>query len=282
MKTQQALELLGVSRTTLSNYVKNGTIKAKDLKNGRYDYDDASIYKFLRSKRHTAIYTSVSEDSDQEELNVRIKRIRAYVRKKYGQVKIGVEYKDTATSALLGKRPELLKLMKEVVTYKIDRVVVYDKMDLDPLGFPFFRSLLEPLGVALEAVFKKEYERKGASSLLTLMNSHYFDMEMSEYLRTKVRGVIMNAAKPTNSLDRWDELTKELSDLIEFNLPEFENDKVAHKELQGMLRELKTRVVSKLETQIRNSKPKPETKRPNKVYNPKNRPRAIKKTKKDE
>lgn len=44
MKSKEVLALLRVTRLTLTKYVKNGTIKATLLPNGKYDYDDESVY----------------------------------------------------------------------------------------------------------------------------------------------------------------------------------------------------------------------------------------------
>ena len=61
MKSKDVLKLLKVSRVTLMTYVKNGTIKATKLSNGLYNYDDASIFKFLKiDNRFNVIYSRVS------------------------------------------------------------------------------------------------------------------------------------------------------------------------------------------------------------------------------
>jgi predicted site-specific integrase-resolvase len=38
MKSNQALKILRVSKSTLRNYIKSGKIKATKLPTGRYDY----------------------------------------------------------------------------------------------------------------------------------------------------------------------------------------------------------------------------------------------------
>ena len=58
MKAKEVLNLLRITRQTLTNYVKNGIIKVEILKNGRYDYDNQSVYSFLNKniQRKTYIY----------------------------------------------------------------------------------------------------------------------------------------------------------------------------------------------------------------------------------
>ncbi|WP_188619061.1 MerR family transcriptional regulator, partial [Anoxybacteroides voinovskiense] len=47
MKAKEVLELLQLSRPTLTKYVKEGVIKVNILPNGRYDYDKDSVYKLF-------------------------------------------------------------------------------------------------------------------------------------------------------------------------------------------------------------------------------------------
>lgn len=47
MRTKEVLELLQISRATLTNYVKLGLIKVKERPFGRYDYDDESVHKLI-------------------------------------------------------------------------------------------------------------------------------------------------------------------------------------------------------------------------------------------
>ncbi|SET19902.1 MerR HTH family regulatory protein, partial [Anaerobranca gottschalkii DSM 13577] len=42
IKSKEVLELLQISRPTLTKYVKEGLIKVSVLPNGRYDYDKDS------------------------------------------------------------------------------------------------------------------------------------------------------------------------------------------------------------------------------------------------
>jgi predicted site-specific integrase-resolvase len=47
MKSKEVLELLQITRPTLTKYVKEGLIKVNILPNGRYDYDKDSVYKLF-------------------------------------------------------------------------------------------------------------------------------------------------------------------------------------------------------------------------------------------
>jgi len=49
MKAKEVLELLKISRPTLTKYVKEGKIRVTIMPNGFYDYNEEDIYKiFMR------------------------------------------------------------------------------------------------------------------------------------------------------------------------------------------------------------------------------------------
>ena len=50
MKAKDVLKALGISRRTLTRWVKNGNIKVIKLSNGQYDYDEASVKSLERPR----------------------------------------------------------------------------------------------------------------------------------------------------------------------------------------------------------------------------------------
>ena len=52
MKSKEVLDLLDISRTTLSNYVKKGIIRATKLQNGRFEYNEDDILKIYNNKNN--------------------------------------------------------------------------------------------------------------------------------------------------------------------------------------------------------------------------------------
>jgi predicted site-specific integrase-resolvase len=51
MKSKEVLEILGITRQTLTKYVKTGIIKIDSEINGRYIYNDESVYELLKNKK---------------------------------------------------------------------------------------------------------------------------------------------------------------------------------------------------------------------------------------
>lgn len=62
MKANEVLSLLQISRQTLTRYTKQEIIKVNKLSNGRYNYDEESVYKLFNKgvSRKTYLYARVS------------------------------------------------------------------------------------------------------------------------------------------------------------------------------------------------------------------------------
>ena len=58
MKAKEVMELLDISRRTLSRYITKGIIKGKRLPTGRYIYDDESVLKLADEKKYIIIYVA--------------------------------------------------------------------------------------------------------------------------------------------------------------------------------------------------------------------------------
>ena len=62
MLSKEVLQLLGISRPTLTKYVKTGLIRATELPNKRYDYNLEDVFKLFNKgvERKTYLYARVS------------------------------------------------------------------------------------------------------------------------------------------------------------------------------------------------------------------------------
>jgi len=49
MKAKEVMEVLGICRQTLCNYVKQGKIKIDAIINGKYRYNKESVYALLKN-----------------------------------------------------------------------------------------------------------------------------------------------------------------------------------------------------------------------------------------
>ena len=56
MRSKEVLNLLRVTRPTLTKYVKSGKIKVIRKPNGHYEYDEESVYAFLNKDVRSFLY----------------------------------------------------------------------------------------------------------------------------------------------------------------------------------------------------------------------------------
>lgn len=141
MKSNEVLRILGITRPTLTKYIKDGTIRGTLLPNGRYEYDEESVYKFLNKdmKRKTYIYARVSTFNQKKDLENQIEMLKQFCFAN-GYTIDGI-YKDTASGISFEKRADFFSMLDDVIAGKVCRVVISYKDRLSRVGFDLFRHL---------------------------------------------------------------------------------------------------------------------------------------------
>lgn len=141
MKSSEVLRILGVTRPTLTKYVKEGTIKTTLLPNGRYDYDEESVYKFLNKdvKRKTYIYARVSTSNQKRDLENQIEMLKQFCFSN-GYTIDGI-YKDVASGISFEKRNDFFSMLDDIIAGKVCKVVISYKDRLSRVGFDLFKHL---------------------------------------------------------------------------------------------------------------------------------------------
>ena len=141
MKTKDVLRILGITRPTLTKYVKNGTIGITELANGRYDYNEDDVYKFLNKdcKRKTVIYARVSTKKQKKDLENQIEMLKQFCFMN-GYTLSGV-YSDIASGISFENRKEFFTLLDEVIAGKVDKIIITYKDRLSRVGFELFKHL---------------------------------------------------------------------------------------------------------------------------------------------
>lgn len=141
MKSYDVLRILGISRPTLTKYVKNGTIRTTKLSNGRYEYNEEDVYKFLNKdcKRKTVIYARVSTKNQKKDLNNQINMLKQFCFDS-GYVLNGI-YSDIASGISFENRKDFFKLLEEIINGKVERVIITYKDRLSRVGFELFYHL---------------------------------------------------------------------------------------------------------------------------------------------
>ena len=146
MKAKEVLQILRVTRPTLTKYVKEGLIKVNVKANGQYDYDPDSVYKVLNKdiERKTYIYARVSTAKQKKDLENQVHLLKTFCFQN-GYVLNGV-YQDIASGISFEKRTQFFELLDEVLAGKVKRVVITYKDRLSRIGFELFSYLFAKYG----------------------------------------------------------------------------------------------------------------------------------------
>ena len=146
MKAKEVLQILRVTRPTLTKYVKEGLIKVTTKGNGQYDYDSDSVYKLLNKdiERKTYIYARVSTAKQKNDLENQVQLLKTFCFQN-GYILNGV-YQDIANGINFEKRKEFFDLVDEVLAGKVRRVVITYKDRLSRVGFELFSHLFAKHG----------------------------------------------------------------------------------------------------------------------------------------
>ena len=143
MKSKEVLELLQITRPTLTKYVKEGLIKVNILPNGRYDYDKDSVYKLFNKgvERKTYIYARVSTPKQKADLENQIQMLKQFCFS--NGYCISRVFSDVASGISFENRKDFFKMLDDVIAGKVERVVVTYKDRLSRIGFELFYHLFK-------------------------------------------------------------------------------------------------------------------------------------------
>lgn len=143
MKSKEVLELLQITRPTLTKYVKNGTIKVNVMPNGRYDYDKDSVYKLFNKgvNRKTYIYTRVSTPKQKSDLQNQIDMLKQFCFA--NGYTISKVFSDVASGISFEKRKDFFIMLDDIISGKVERVVITYKDRLSRVGFELFFHLFK-------------------------------------------------------------------------------------------------------------------------------------------
>ena len=185
MKAKQVLKILGITRPTLTKYVKEGIIKTLAQHNGQYIYDEESVYAFLgikkiKHKRINVIYARTSnppkkytEEQAQRILNFCSSK-GITVDKIFLDVKSGMNF----------DREGLSELIQLVVKGKIENIIIENKDRLCRFGFELFEQFCKYFKtkiIVVNDLSEKSYEQELTEDLISII--HYFSMKSYSYRR---------------------------------------------------------------------------------------------------
>ena len=201
MKANEVLKILGITRPTLTKYVKTGLIKINVLPTGRYNYDDNSVFSFIGQKikkrgESVISYARVSTQSQKKQLIEQNKRIYEScisrgldLEKQYSDIKSGMN----------ADRKEFQEVCERIIKGEISLLVIENKDRLTRFGFDLLEQFFKYFGTKIlilnDEISNKSYEEELTEDLIFTIN--YFT-EKTPYHRkilNKLRKELENDKK---------------------------------------------------------------------------------------
>lgn len=198
MRSKEVLNLLRITRPTLTKYVKSGVIKVIPKPNGQYDYDEESVYAFLNKdvKRKTYIYARVSTSKQKKDLENQIELLKQFCFTN-GYTISGI-FADVASGISFEKRKEFFIMLDDILAGKVERVVITYKDRLSRVGYDLFLHLFRKFHceiiVMSEVGSAKLDSQEVFEEIISLL--HCYSMKLySKRKEKRIREVLMEDAE---------------------------------------------------------------------------------------
>ncbi len=179
MKADEVLRILRISRGTLRNYVIAGRVKVTKTATNRFDYNSESVYALINKKEKLSyIYARVSTAKQKPDLENQVEKLKSFCFAK--GIMISGIYKDVGSGIAFEKRNDFMKLIDDVVEYKVSSIVVSNKDRLSRVGFGLFKTLFARYGCEVIVVDDTLNEKTDAQEIFEEIISllHCFSMKL--------------------------------------------------------------------------------------------------------
>jgi len=158
LKPREFCEIVGISYSTLKQWVREGRVKVYRTATGRWriPYSEAERILGLRPEEkevRAIIYARVSSSDQRSDLERQIQYLTQYCSAKGYRV---VDILSDIASGLKTSRRGLLKLFNYVVNRQVDVVVITYRDRLTRFGFEYLEYFFRQYGVRIEVVYGEE------------------------------------------------------------------------------------------------------------------------------
>ena len=187
MKAKDVLKILNISRITLMKYLKLGYISAIKLPNGRYDYNDDTVYAFIgqkKEKKNKKIisYSRVSTQNQKSQLKEQTQRIYNSCVSK--GIKLDEQIEDIK-SGMSSDRKGFNYVCQEIIKGNVELLVIENKDRLLRFGYEIFEDFFKYFGTKIlvlnDTLENKTYEQELTEDLISII--HYFTMKSYSHRR---------------------------------------------------------------------------------------------------
>jgi putative resolvase len=173
LRPKEVCEMLGISYTTLRDYVRRGYIKPVLTPGGRWRFREEDVERLVGviRQRRVILYARVSSNSQRDDLERQVRALEEWAR----QNNIAdYEVVTDIGSGLKEDRKGFKKVLKLVVERKISRIIVEYPDRLTRFGFKTIKELLKAFGVEVVALNQENKDpREELVEDLTTIVSHF-------------------------------------------------------------------------------------------------------------
>ena len=187
MKAKEVMKILGITRTSLHNYIERGWLHYKEKPNGYYDYNDDDVYAFIGNKKQKKdkkiiSYSRVSTQNQKTQLKEQTQR--RYESCILRGIQLDEQIEDIK-SGMSFDRKGFQRLCEMVIRNEVEMIVIENKDRLMRFGYESFEGMFRYFGckilVLSEEIQNKSYEQELADDLLSII--HYFSMKSYSHRR---------------------------------------------------------------------------------------------------
>ena len=196
MTPKEVMSTLRISRPTMMAYLEQGKLKAEKKLNGHREFDSESVYSLLNKgvKRKTVIYGRVSTAKQKQDLERQIEMLKQFCFER--GYTVAYIYQDVASGISFERRNDLMKLLDEVYTDKIERVVVSYKDRLSRVGFGLFKHLFDKhnceIVVMSEVGSVKLDNEEIFEEIISLLHCYSMKLYTKRRVKQKIREAVMD------------------------------------------------------------------------------------------
>jgi putative resolvase len=174
LRPKEVCERLGISYTTLRDYVKRGYIKPVLTPGGKWRFREEDVERLIGGvvkQRRVILYARVSSNSQRDELEGQVKVLEDWARQNNI---VDYEVVTDIGSGLNEDRGGFKKLLRLAVERKISKIVIAYPDRLTRFGFKTIEELLRPFGVEIVVLNHEDKDpREELVEDLITITSHF-------------------------------------------------------------------------------------------------------------
>ncbi|MFP3265286.1 MAG: IS607 family transposase [Acidilobus sp.] len=174
MRPKEVCERLGISYTTLRDYVKRGYIKPVLTPGGKWRFREEDVERLIGvvvKQRRVILYARASSNSQRDDLEGQVKVLEDWARQNNI---VDYEVVTDIGSGLDEDRREFKKLLTLAVERKISKIVIAYPDRLTRFGFKTIEELLRPFGVEIVVLSHEDKDpREELVEDLITITSHF-------------------------------------------------------------------------------------------------------------